>query len=82
MSYDLEWRIKRMLEIGNEILQAGRGGGRIHVAKHVAKPVIKIQNPRKQYYTDDWRWQEGLKCFDENKREKCNMLQKSLVKLP
>lgn len=78
MSYDLEWRIKRMLEIGNEILRAGRGGGRIYVAT----PVIKIQNSRKQYYTDDWRWQEGLKCFDENKREKCNMLQKSLVKLP
>lgn len=78
MSYDLEWRIKRMLEIGGEILTAGRGGGRIYVAT----PVIKIQNSRKQYYTDDWRWQEGLKCFDENKREKCNMLQKSLVKLP
>lgn len=78
MSYDLEWRIKRMLEIGGEILTAVRGGGRIYVAT----PVIKIQNSRKQYYTDDWRWQEGLKCFDENKREKCNMLQKSLAKLP
>ena len=77
MSYDLEWRIKRMLEIGNVILQAGRGGGRIYVAT----PVIKIQNSRKQYYTDAWRWQEGLSCFDENKREKCNMLQKSLEKV-
>lgn len=42
-------------------IQPVRGGGRVYVAT----PVIKIQNPRKQYYTDDWRWQEGLKCFDE-----------------
>ena len=67
MNYDLEWCIKRMLEIGNEILQAGRDGGRIHVAKPV-KPVIKIQNPRKQYYTDDWRWQEGLSCQASRRR--------------
>lgn len=42
---------------------------------------IKVTKPRRQYYTDDWRWQEGLKCFDENKSENCNMLQKSLVKV-
>lgn len=42
-------------------IQPVRGGGRVYVAT----PVIKIQNPRKQYYTDDWRWQEGLKCFGE-----------------
>lgn len=66
MSYALEWRIKRMLEIGNVILHAGRGGGRIYVAT----PVIKIQNSRKQYYTDDWRWQEGLKVRGQQIRMK------------
>lgn len=58
MNYDLEWRIKRMLEIGGEILKAGRGGGRVYAVT----PVLKIQNPRKQYYSDAWRWQEGMSC--------------------
>lgn len=59
-----EQRIQRMLELSDMILRAGRGGGRVYVAT----PVIKIQNPRKQYYTDAWRWQEGLSCHASRRR--------------
>lgn len=65
MSYDKEQRIQRMLELSSDIiLRAGRGGGRVYVAT----PVIRIQNPRKQYYTDAWRWQEGLSCQASRRR--------------
>ena len=59
-----EQRIQRMLELSDMILQAGRGGGRVYIAT----PVIKIQNPQKQYYTDAWRWQEGLSCQASRRR--------------
>lgn len=59
-----EQRIQRMLELSDKILRVGRGGGRVYVAT----PVIRIQNPRKQYYTDAWRWQEGLSCQASRRR--------------
>lgn len=59
MSYDKKQRIQRMLELSSDIiLRPSKGSGRVYVAT----PVIRIQNPRKQYYTDTWRWQEGLSC--------------------
>nr|DAH63650.1 MAG TPA: hypothetical protein [Caudoviricetes sp.] len=35
---------------------------------YIVTNKMKAIKPRRQYYTDDWRWQEGLSCQASRRR--------------
>lgn len=72
MNMTLQQKILRIIELGDVIMRAGNPPTFITPRRsdfYVKRAGLRMQKPRRQYYTDDWRWQEGfrqgiwVKCY-------------------